>query len=380
MNDLKYLFLYPGKSRISRLQSFIPGQSPREFFYGYLAAIEAGYSCTIGDTRTDPSATWRQAFLKYEIMRNRVTNYPVSKQRVDVLADDFRGSDVAMSFTDGFSVAMGLWARKLAPKTYLAGGFHGLADMLDKVEPWVRAIAKKRIRKGLHGLDHIFFSGAPDRRRAIEIYDLDPQRTSVFPFGVDTRFWTPGDGRTKPFVLAVGSDPQRDYETLIAAPTDVHLKFVTRLPVPPRAKGICEIIRGSLHDAAITDDALRELYRQCDLVVVPLRDVWQPSGCSVTLQAMACGKPVILTATRGLWDPTLLRSGHNCVLVPPADKTALADAIDMLMADPKMRARIGAAARKTAVEEFDVERMDSTVIAMMKNFADEKSRRGDLEI
>lgn len=375
MNDLRYLFLYPGESRKLRLQSLADGEAPREFFYGYLAAVAAGYRCAIGDTRADPPAKWQQALLKYEIARNRLTNYPLSKQRIAALGPAFADCDVAVSFTDGFSVAMGLWARALAPRAYLAGGFHGLADMLDKVAPWARAVAKGRIRKGLHGLDHLFFFGDADRRRAIELYDLDAARTSVFPFGVDTDFWTPGAGETEAVAFAVGSDPQRDYATLVAAPTDAALRLVTRLPVPPRANGSYELIRGSWHNAAITDVVLRDLYRQCAVVAVPLHDVWQPSGYSVTLQAMACGKPVVLSDIRGLWDPGILRSGHDCLLVPPGDPAALAKAIDTLMADAGLRARMGANARQTAVEKFGMARMDAAICALAQRFAREAARR-----
>ena len=46
-----------------------------------------------------------------------------------------------------------------------------------------------------------------------------------------------------------------------------------------------------------------------------MKDVPQPSGQSVTLQASACGRPVVLTRTRGLWDPEQLRDGENVLLV-----------------------------------------------------------------
>ena len=69
----------------------------------------------------------------------------------------------------------------------------------------------------LHGLDHAFFFGDTDRQYAIDTYDLDPARTSLFRFGIDTDFWTPApdeeDGRDG-VVFAAGSDPSRDYATI----------------------------------------------------------------------------------------------------------------------------------------------------------------------
>lgn len=376
MTDSRFLFLYPGESRRQRLEALDSGTVPREFFYGYLALREAGYDCAIADTRTDPAGAFSRLLLRYEILRSMAANFGVSRQRVAALADAFAGSDVAISFTDGFSIGMGLWARKFAPRTRLVGGFHGLADSVDRAKPWARPFVRRQIARGLAGLDHLFFFGEPDRLRTLAMYpSIDPARTSVFPFGIDTCFWTPAtDWADEPVVFAAGSDPQRDYATLAAATTSADLRILTRLDVPLRAAGNVELIRGSWHNAAVTDVALRELYRRARVVVVPLRDVWQPSGYSVTLQAMACGKPVVLSGIRGLWDPGVLKSGHDCILVPPGDPAALGAAIDALMADESLRARIGAAARRTAVEHFPLERMNRAIVELGSRFSAREAR------
>jgi len=367
----RFLFLYPGESRRQRLDALDSGTVPREFFYGYLALRDAGYDCAIADTRTDPVGAVNRLLLRFEILRSMAANFGVSRQRVEALAGAFAESDVAISFTDGFSIGMGLWARRLAPRARLVGGFHGLADSVDRAKPWAQPIVRRQIERGLAGLDHLFFFGEPDRLRTLEMYpSIDPASTSVFPFGIDTDFWTPAlDGADDPVVFAAGSDPQRDYATLAAAPTRADLRILTRLDVPPRATGHVELIRGSWHNAAVTDMALRELYRRARVVTVPLRDVWQPSGYSVTLQAMACGKPVVLSGIRGLWDPGVLKSGHDCIIVPPGDPAALGAAIDALMADEALRTRIGAAARQTALERFPLARMNRAILDLGSRFS-----------
>jgi len=103
------------------------------------------------------------------------------------------------------------------------------------------------------------------------------------------------------------------------------------------------------------------MYRRAAAIAVPLKDVWQPTGYSVTLQAMACGKSVVLSRIKGLWDPAVFVSGENCLLVPPGDPAALADALGRLRGDPALRRRIGAAARETAVTAFPLARMDRSL-------------------
>ena len=99
---------------------------------------------------------------------------------------------------------------------------------------------------------------------------------------------------------------------------------------------------GRLAQVALLSDAeVREAFRSAAVVVVPVKDVPQPSGQSVTLQASACGRPVVLTRTRGLWDPEALRDGENVLLVPPADPDALAGAVGRVLADPAAGEAIG---------------------------------------
>lgn len=64
------------------------------------------------------------------------------------------------------------------------------------------------------------------------------------------------------------------------------------------------------------------------------------------VEAMAAGLPIVASAAGGI--PEVLAGGAAGLLVPPADAGALARAIETLLADPALRARLGAAARERA--------------------------------
>ena len=75
----------------------------------------------------------------------------------------------------------------------------------------------------------------------------------------------------------------------------------------------------------------------------------------VLLEAMAVGLPVVsFDCPNGPAD--LVRQGTNGVLVPNGDVGGLADALCVLMADPRRRARMGEAARATA-RKYDIGRI-----------------------
>ena len=93
-----------------------------------------------------------------------------------------------------------------------------------------------------------------------------------------------------------------------------------------------KITNGSYRNkkSGLTDLEVRTLYQDAFSVIIPLKNVFQPSGYSVTLQALACGKPVILTLTKGLWAPRLFKSLENCILVKPSNVEEIENAIRLL--------------------------------------------------
>jgi glycosyltransferase involved in cell wall biosynthesis len=73
---------------------------------------------------------------------------------------------------------------------------------------------------------------------------------------------------------------------------------------------------------------------------------------NVLVEAMACGLPVVSTAVSGI--PELVAHERNGLLAAPHDPEALAGALAALLDDEALRARLGAEARRTVVEHFDL--------------------------
>lgn len=68
------------------------------------------------------------------------------------------------------------------------------------------------------------------------------------------------------------------------------------------------------------------------------------------LEAAACGRPVVTTDMPGCRE--IIEDGVNGYLVEPRDVVSLADALEKLIRDPSLRARMGRAGRKRVLQHF----------------------------
>ncbi len=87
-------------------------------------------------------------------------------------------------------------------------------------------------------------------------------------------------------------------------------------------------------------------------MALPVRDNTYTGATTVLLQAMASGKPVVVSRTAAIARGYHLEDGSNCVLVPPGDAEALANAVGTLLDDDDRAQAIGARARATVEEHL----------------------------
>lgn len=102
----------------------------------------------------------------------------------------------------------------------------------------------------------------------------------------------------------------------------------------------------------LRNEHLLELYRRRVVDAVILASTRE--GIPVALmEAMAAGVPAIATGVGGI--PELLWGGAG-MLVPPGDAPALTWAIEELLRDPALRARLGATGRARIARRFSIDR------------------------
>jgi glycosyltransferase involved in cell wall biosynthesis len=169
---------------------------------------------------------------------------------------------------------------------------------------------------------------------------------------VDELFWRPAPQAPTRLICAVGSTA-RDYDTLFSAARGLDLDV--RIAVGKgdvRDRALERRLRGRLPFNTTMDHLspaeLRDLYASARFVVLPLEDVESDAGVTALTEAMAMGKAVIVTRTRGQID--VVEDGVHGMYVPPRDPSALRRAIEHLIAHPEEAERMGRAGRRLIEE------------------------------
>jgi glycosyltransferase involved in cell wall biosynthesis/ribosomal protein S18 acetylase RimI-like enzyme len=102
---------------------------------------------------------------------------------------------------------------------------------------------------------------------------------------------------------------------------------------------------------------VHDLLGAADAFVLPS---WREGVPRSAIEAAAMGLPLVLTDIRGCRE--VARHGVEGLLVPVRAPHALSSAISRLVGDPSLRARLGRAARRRAVERFDERRVEDTIV------------------
>jgi glycosyltransferase involved in cell wall biosynthesis len=200
------------------------------------------------------------------------------------------------------------------------------------------------------------------RTYAIEELGVAPEKLYLVKHFVDQLFWSPREADVD-MISSAGAE-MRDYPTLIDAlrGTDVRCHIATdhvrvdRFGFGRRmsAEGFSAKASRNVTLGRKTPVELRDLYARSRFVVVPLHRSDTDNGVNVILEAMAMGKPVICSRTRGQVD--VVEEGVTGLFVPVGDASALRTAILSLWNDPERATAMGRAARAHVEKHHPLEK------------------------
>jgi D-inositol-3-phosphate glycosyltransferase len=179
--------------------------------------------------------------------------------------------------------------------------------------------------------------------------------------GVDTELFCPGPTKEGKYLLCVGrlDDPRKNISLLMEAyarlcETEKNAPELW-LAGPKPSGEVLNRIRGQPLQARVrclghqTASELVELYRSATCFVLSSDE----EGMGIVLvEAMACGIPVVSTASGG--PQSVIEDGRTGFLTPVGDAAAMASALRKLVSDPDLRQRLGRAGRETCVARFSM--------------------------
>jgi glycosyltransferase involved in cell wall biosynthesis len=263
--------------------------------------------------------------------------------------------DGATVIVDGlaFGVLPDEAAREAARLRIVALVHHPLA-METGLEAERKAALQQSETRALESAALVVVTSPQTAHVVAQAYHVPAERIQVVVPGTDAAPLARGsDGRHGVELLCVASViPRKGYDVLLRALAGLRdrrwrLTCAGSLDMdPPTAHSVLALIRDTELESRVVlagsvDAAeVAALYDTADLLVMPT--LYEGYGM-VVAEALARGVPVVSTTTGAIPD---LVGDDAGLLVPPGDETSLAAALQSVLDDPQVRARLQAGARR----------------------------------
>jgi glycosyltransferase involved in cell wall biosynthesis len=190
----------------------------------------------------------------------------------------------------------------------------------------------------------------------------------VIGYNIDETFYRPASDATEEYILAVGDDISRDYPTMLEAVAAVQRPVIIKSSWRPSDLSSVPTNVRFLSERLSTEE-LRRLYAGARIVIVPLQPTKHAGGITALFEAMAMGKPTVVTACPMSQDFVI--DGVHALVVPPDDAIAMEAAIRKLDNEPMTRALLSGQARAT----IERERSTRTLAEKLRNALGEMTGR-----
>jgi rhamnosyl/mannosyltransferase len=200
-------------------------------------------------------------------------------------------------------------------------------------------------------------------------------RVRIIPMGVDTNRFN--NNRKNPYLLETNPELMRFEKKILFVGKLIYYKgprFLLEAFANLKTKDVCLMFVGEGSEkkqliqlanhfrvservffmGAVADSTLPFLYTFSDVLVLPSVTRREAFGI-VILEAMASGKPVVASAIPGVSD--VVEHGRTGYLVPPANSTALARAIDTILEHSSTARLMGDTARQITRTKYDWEKV-----------------------
>ena len=270
-----------------------------------------------------------------------------------------RAADVVFSTVDTVGIPLALLARAGAVSTPVVYAAIGLPERLEQLRTGAARHIYLSAYRRLHAIV-AYGWGEVDALRAW-LGEGGPEVVFV-PFGVDTGYFTPDPGRLlEADIVSIGTDPRRDFPLLVRLAERLSDRVFRLVTSAEHARALGALPPNVTVETDVPFPVVRDRLAGARVVALPVHDNTYSGATTVLLQAMATGKPVVVSRTAAIARGYHLEDELNCRFVPPGDLAAFEHAVLGLLGDDERAAGLGAHARETVEHHLTWERYAGTV-------------------
>jgi rhamnosyl/mannosyltransferase len=252
----------------------------------------------------------------------------------------------------------------------------GLPDRVGLIVYWhaeivgkglLKTLVAPTIRHVLERADRIIVS-SPTMIKESEFLRLHAAKCRVMPYGMDLDYWRNLDAAEHDDVAALRREmprhivslgrlvPYKGYDVLICAMREIdgcatiigEGPLLADLQAQANELGVADRIRFA---GRLERGEIRRLMHAANVFAFPSVTVAEAFGL-VQVEAMAAGLPVVNTSLASTV-PLVARHNQEALTVPPSDASALAGALNRILDEHELAARLRTAAQARARDEFD---------------------------
>src|SRR6266540_1092254 len=244
---------------------------------------------------------------------------------------------------------------------------HSLRDRLAS-RTAIRLIDGHRVHYCVHTREH--------RSRFPEIWGVDQHRVHVTPYYYTLSEEELGLPTERDGSVLAGGYSHRDFGPLVEASASQRVSAPMTLATRALSAEQCAQLPPTVRAGELPHDEFIASMRRASVVVVPLKDRSDRSAGEQTyLNAMAMGKPVIVTDTMGVRD--YVEHERTGLIVPPRSPKALVDALEWML-HPRNETAVrvmGERARQVALARFGPDNYVAGLLSVIDSVQKSRSRR-----
>ena len=346
---------------------------PKEFFYGLNSIKESFENTDIIEFDNDLDSKLINLLSRF---LRKISGLPFFLEKL-ISKNNFRkltNSDLIVLTNQrmGFSALPVLIITKLLKKQTSCVFVMGLYNVntKKKIKLLIRRVFTYIF---LLTIDKLIFLSEGEYDYSRTKYTKLQNKFSFIPFCVDTDFWKSSRNINKDTknILFIGNDGMRDYKFVIELAKnmpEIQFTFITKkIQQSDLLSDNVKLINGVWSEETLSDEDIKKLYENSNLTIIPLKESLQPSGQSVALQSMSMGIPVLITKTKGFWEPRIFKHLENIIFIEKNETKTWEKQIIDVLENYQMSNSIANNARKIVTENNNLSKFNKKLNSIIFN-------------